>query len=286
MLHFPVMSAAMAQPLDAQAVARACARPDLAVECIARTESTQADLVARVRALAPLHPVLRAAGEQDAGRGRMGRPWISSPGGSLLFSLSLPWTRSPSSTPAVTLACATAVARALEARGVPVRLQWPNDILLGGAKLAGILVELAQDPAGATTLVVGLGCNLWLDAKDRELLERERRVADLAQSIGRERLEGQREAILGELAGALLAACERYREQGFAPFREDFLSRFALLHQPVQLLDEARAPRTGIARDIDEQGRLLIEGERGLLAVHGGELRALDASRPHAPAAA
>jgi BirA family transcriptional regulator, biotin operon repressor / biotin---[acetyl-CoA-carboxylase] ligase len=125
------------------------------VEVVASTGSTNADLLARG---GPEGQVL-VAEEQTAGRGRMGRSWVSVPGASLTFSVLL----RPSSVPParrgwLPLLTGVAVASALRsAAGVHAELKWPNDVLVGGRKLAGILAE--QSPDG-TAVVVGVGLNV------------------------------------------------------------------------------------------------------------------------------
>ena len=126
------------------------------VETVEQTGSTNDDLLERARDRAPQRPVLLAALHQFAGRGRHGRRWHGARGRALLFSLIFPWLRQASSAPAVTLACGVAVAEAMRSRGVDARLKWPNDILLGGRKLGGLLTELAFDAEGRASVVVGI----------------------------------------------------------------------------------------------------------------------------------
>jgi BirA family transcriptional regulator, biotin operon repressor / biotin---[acetyl-CoA-carboxylase] ligase len=148
-----------APPLDAAALCRALVRPGglwRAVEVTAVTGSTNADLLARAVAGAPEGLVL-AAEEQRAGRGRMGRPWLAPPRAALTFSLLVrPRTVPPAGRGWLPLLAGVAVASAVHAvASVDARLKWPNDVLVGAAKLGGILAEAAAD-----AVVVGIGLNV------------------------------------------------------------------------------------------------------------------------------
>ena len=147
------------KPLDAASLRRALLRPGglwQAVEVVDRTGSTNADLLARALDGAPEGMVL-AAEEQSAGRGRMGRAWVSPPQAALTFSLLVrPAAVPPARRGWLPLLAGVAVATAVTAvTGVQTRLKWPNDVLTGPAKLAGILAEAAGD-----AVVVGVGLNV------------------------------------------------------------------------------------------------------------------------------
>ena len=147
------------KPLDAASLHRALLRPGglwQAVEVVDRTGSTNADLLARALDGAPEGMVL-AAEEQSAGRGRMGRAWVSPPRAALTFSLLVrPAAVPPARRGWLPLLAGVAVATAVTAvTGVQTRLKWPNDVLTGHAKLAGILAEAAGD-----AVVVGVGLNV------------------------------------------------------------------------------------------------------------------------------
>ena len=145
--------------LDAAALCRAVVRPGglwRAVEVTAVTDSTNADLLARAGGGAPEGLVL-AAEEQRAGRGRMGRAWVAPPRAALTFSLLVrPRTVPPARRGWLPLLAGVAVASAVHAvASVDARLKWPNDVLVGPAKLGGILAEAAGD-----AVVVGIGLNV------------------------------------------------------------------------------------------------------------------------------
>lgn len=168
--------------------------------------------------------VVVGADHQTAGRGRRGRTWDSRPGASLLVSVVL------RPAPAlVTLAAGVAAAEACEAvAGVEVGLKWPNDLLLDGAKLGGILSELVGDAA-----VVGLGLNLaWAPAGAAALGPVDREVLLDAYLAG-----------LGTPGDVL----PRYRD------RCTTLGRRVRVEVPGATIE-------GVATDVDGDGRLLVEG--------------------------
>ena len=264
-------TAAPSSAIDIERCLRARAPRAFAVEVVATTGSTNSDLADRARNAAFTGPVLRAAHHQSAGRGRLGRQWLGSDGGSLLFSVALPWRRAPAASAAVTLACAVGAARCLRGHGAAVMLKWPNDLLFDGAKLGGLLTELVEDRAGRRTLIVGLGLNLAIDAPVRESVDQP--VAELAGALGREAVLGARAAWLAWLADALLDAAQHYDACGLADFLEDFNDWFAWRGLPVQVDAGGGAATTGVALGIDRQGQLLVEGANGTSVFGSGEIR-------------
>ena len=127
--------------------------------------STNQELLLRYRLRRPATAQLLAADEQTAGRGRQRRPWVARPRTALLFSLAVPLPELLPSLPAIAPACGAALADQLIERGIEARLKWPNDLLLDGRKLGGILCELAVDADGQSTLVIGVQINVLLTAR-------------------------------------------------------------------------------------------------------------------------
>jgi len=182
--------------LDAAAIAL----PGVEVRVVERCSSTNTVLMKQ-----PIHrPVLLASEEQTAGRGQRGRRWHSPRGAGITFSLAVPMQRPARELAALPLVAGVAVARALRALGTPVALKWPNDLVVGEAKLGGILVE---SRAGVAVIGVGINC---------------RRVAGLEAQLGRRVafLEMQdRNILIGRLGRALLDALQEFEAQGFAALR-------------------------------------------------------------------
>ena len=131
---------------------------DLSIELLDETPSTNAVAVERAQAGAPEGLVV-VADHQTQGRGRLDRVWETPAGTAVTFSLLLRPTAPTGSWPWLPLLTGYAVAKALEARGVDAGVKWPNDVLIGGRKVAGILVERIDTPDGPAA-VVGVGINV------------------------------------------------------------------------------------------------------------------------------
>jgi BirA family biotin operon repressor/biotin-[acetyl-CoA-carboxylase] ligase len=264
-------AAAPAPPaLSVRALARHLHDNSIDLEVVASTASTNADLIARAREMAPRRIVLRVASAQTAGRGRLGRIWHGSTTGSVLFSIAVPWRGNPATTAAVTLACGLGVVECLHACQVPVQLKWPNDILLDGRKLAGILTETAEDASGNRTLVIGMGLNLALEPAQQLAIGQP--VAELAERFGRASVCARREQWSGRLARAMIDATRQFEAHGFAGMRERFNACLAFFGQTVELHAPGQATQSGTVRGVDDQGRLLLECEGTVRALLSGEM--------------
>lgn len=268
----PIAPAAFTRPLDRGLIARALesAGEPIDVEAVRETASTNTDLLVRARAAQPARPQLRAALVQSAGRGRHGRRWHSSPGAALLFSLAIPLKASLQSPAAATLACGVALAETLRTEGVGASLKWPNDVLLGGRKLAGILCELANDGAGRRTLVVGIGVNLWTDAAMRASAAQP--IASLDEQIELNQLAATREARVAQLGRAVLEIVRAFESGGFVPLQPRYMRWFAHADTDVDVMELGSTVARGRALGVDGEGRLLLQTAEGLRAFSSGEL--------------
>ncbi len=266
-------------PLSRTALEEALGLADsVRVEVVEQTGSTNDDLLEVARLAAPDRPAVRATLHQFAGRGRHGRRWHDARGRALLFSVMTAWQQDPAVASAVTLACGIAVAEALRERGIEAKLKWPNDLLLSGRKLGGILTELAFDSQGRASLVVGLGLNLCLDPETRVAIDQP--AAALDERIPEARLSSEREVWIAQLARAVLDATERFGREGFAPFRARFEGLFAYAGRPVVLMQAGLPTLTGVPAGIDGEGRLLLSTDAGVQAVASGELSLRPAVEP------
>jgi BirA family biotin operon repressor/biotin-[acetyl-CoA-carboxylase] ligase len=258
-------------PLSRVAIEQALGLADsVRVEVVEQTGSTNDDLIELARLAAPDKPAVRAALHQFAGRGRHGRRWHDARGRALLFSVMTSWMQDPAAASAVTLACGISVAEALRERGIEARLKWPNDLLLSGRKLGGILTELAFDSQARASLVVGVGINLCLDPETRVAIDQP--AAALDERIVEAQLSSEREVWIAQLARAVLDAIERFAREGFAPFRARFECLSAYAGRPVVLMQAGLPTLTGVPVGIDGDGRLLLSTGSGIQAVASGEL--------------
>jgi BirA family biotin operon repressor/biotin-[acetyl-CoA-carboxylase] ligase len=203
---------------------------------------------ARARELAAAgapNGTLVTAAEQSAGRGRQGRAWTAPAGRALLCSVLV---RDP---PALlTLAAGVAVA---EVVGSEAQLKWPNDVLVGGRKVAGILVEGRPQEGWA---VVGIGLNVAVRGADFP--------AELRETAGTLGLEP--DAIEPTLS-ALLSRLERWVAADAGELVDAVRARDALLGRPVRW-----AGGQGVGAGIDAGGRLLVETDAGTVALDAGEV--------------
>lgn len=211
--------------------------------------------------------VVCLAEEQTAGRGRRGRGWLSPLGGNFYGSIGWLFPEGVSAVEGLSLAAGVAVARALRRYGVAdVRLKWPNDIVVGEAKLGGILIELQAEADGPCMIVLGVGVNLRLPSDASVLLGRP--VTDVASHTG---MPLQRNRLGGFLLEELLVLLRHYPEGGFPALRGEWLSLDALRDAQVTVsgLDH---DVSGIARGVDDHGALRLETSDGLRLLHGGEV--------------
>lgn len=263
------LRAAFAAPLSGPAIEAAAGRgATLSVAAVVETGSTNADLLARARRRAPAMPWLLATVAQTAGRGRLGRRWHATPGSALLFSVALPLASDRGLPGAVTLAAGVALAEALPV--ADLRLKWPNDLMLDGAKLGGVLAELAVDAAGARTLVIGVGVNLWLDAAARGSIGQP--AAALSARVPLAQLASQRESLIGRCAAAVIDAADDCLQRGFVPFQPRFMQRFAHLGARVELSEHGARVLQGRALGVDGEGRLLVDAGGRVTAFRSGEV--------------
>jgi BirA family biotin operon repressor/biotin-[acetyl-CoA-carboxylase] ligase len=196
------------------------------------------------------------ADHQKAGRGRLGRTWSAPPGASLLVSVLLRPDLRPDDRHLVVMAAAVAMADAIAATtGVEPELKWPNDLLVGSRKLAGILAEASGD-----AVVVGIGVNLDWPEIPAEL-------ADIATACN---LEGGRPTTREELLDAFLT---RYAAalDDLVETRRAYRSRLATIGRRVRV-ERPEAPLVGTAIGIDDSGRLLVEVDGATHAVAAGDV--------------
>ncbi|MHB0983006.1 MAG: biotin--[acetyl-CoA-carboxylase] ligase [Thiobacillus sp.] len=205
---------------------------------------------------------------QQSGKGRRGRQWHSVLGGSLTFSVLWRFENGLQSLSGLSLAVGMAIARAVNRHSRhPVRLKWPNDVLVDYRKLAGILVEVLGDMHGAAFAVVGVGLNVRLSGVQRDAVDQA--VVDLAEmgvAVGRNRL-------LADCLLELHAVLSLFRQHGFASLREDWLKLDAYAGRAVALaLPDARSVR-GVASGVDETGAFLLRDAQATLRPYsGGEI--------------
>jgi BirA family biotin operon repressor/biotin-[acetyl-CoA-carboxylase] ligase len=208
------------------------------------------------------------AEHQQAGKGRRGRQWHAALGGSLTFSVLWRFDAGLPSMAGLSLAIGLAIARTVNRHSRhPARLKWPNDVLVGYRKLAGILVEVQGDMDGAAYAVVGIGLNVSLNAQQRETIDQP--VIDLDEmgvTLGRNQL-------LAECLRELDAVMAVFRQHGFAALREAWMALDAYAGKDVALLLPSTQAVHGVAAGVDDTGAFLLREPGEILkAFNGGEI--------------
>lgn len=220
------------------------------------------------RAKAGANNQLLATELQSAGRGRWGRHWFAPFGTTLALSLLWRFPVLPHGLSGLSLAIAIGVAEVLDGVGAPVRLKWPNDLLLQGRKLGGILIELYGEVEGPCAVVIGVGLNL--DNAQGIEVEAEQPVAALSEAIGEH--AGERNKLLAQISAAMAHVCDQFTEYGFQAFLPRWKPFDALYGKPVVLALPTEEIR-GIARGVDSQGALLLERNGKIETRYSGDLR-------------
>ena len=237
-----------------------------------RVDSTQATAFGLAAGGAEDRTVV-VADYQAAGRGRRGRTWEAASGQSLLSTIVVRPRLAPAQWPAYSLATAVAVAEALaRSAALAARLKWPNDVLIGGRKIAGILLEsrIVGDTATAV-IAIGVGMNLAQRAFPAGLAARATSVA----------IEAGRVLTRDAMLSAVLEAFDEWRArlegEGMAPVRSRWLALADTIGRRVSI-DGV----TGVAVDLDMDGALVLEGGGRRHRVVAGEVaeEAEHAARP------
>lgn len=233
--------------IDVQRLATAFAGR-LSIDGYWRCRSTQANWRQRP---APW-PRLVLAESQSGGQGRHGRAWQSGLTGNLYFSLLLRLPDSPQ-LGLLPLLAGLAIAETLASVGIDAGLKWPNDVLVDGAKIAGVLVEadLGRRPARA---VIGVGLNWWLPAATRAAIGRA--CTDLRQCLGAAQLPDRTELLRRLLDRLLELPIVLARGEG-SDWLQRWRGRDALFGHTVEL-DTGSGRLCGRADSVDEHGRLLL----------------------------
>jgi BirA family biotin operon repressor/biotin-[acetyl-CoA-carboxylase] ligase len=246
----------LAEPLeffDADALARALEGSGVRVEVVDEVESTSTRLLSQAAAGAASGACL-AAEWQSAGRGRRGRSWVSSLGGSITFSLLWRFERGAGHLAGLSLTVGTAVARALASQGVSrVQVKWPNDVVVDFRKLAGILVETTGDLQGPSVAVIGIGVNYRLGERTLERIDQA--VTDVA---GCSSPAPSRNALLAAMLRELAAALRRFEREGFAAERDAWRALHAYQGRPVRVLPPTEAPYEATVADVGPDGALIV----------------------------
>lgn len=210
---------------------------------------------------------LVVADEQTGGKGRRGRAWCTPKGSAIAMTIVLRPDIRPELASMVTLVMGLSVAKAIGSLyPVSVGIKWPNDVVVNGKKICGILTEMSAEMTGIHYLVIGTGINTNVEEFPEE-------IQSVATSLTRTGRKGQ--------PGGTLAACLKYFEEYYekyiaagnlAPLKEDYEALLLNRNNKVRVL-EPNHEYTGLSLGINEDGELLVEKEDGTVtAVYAGEV--------------
>jgi BirA family biotin operon repressor/biotin-[acetyl-CoA-carboxylase] ligase len=237
------------------------------IRYLERVGSTNDEAAAWARAGAPEGAVVLAE-TQARGRGRLGRAWHSPPGASLYLSVVLRPPRPPHVLPPLTLAAGLAVYDTCAYFGLAPDLKWPNDVLLGGQKVAGILTEMGADAERVHHVVLGLGLNVNATRFPAELRAR---ATSMRLAAGRDAPPFDRAAVLADLLYRLETRYDEFLAGGPAVVVAAFRERWGGRGRAVRV-QSGDAVLRGVAQDVDDGGALLVARGRTVERVLAGEV--------------
>jgi BirA family biotin operon repressor/biotin-[acetyl-CoA-carboxylase] ligase len=214
------------------------------------------------------HGTLVIAERQTSGRGRMGRPWHSPAGIGIYMSLVITPEITLPFSPQITLLTAVALCRTIRKNyQIDIGIKWPNDLLINGRKVSGILVESSGEDERIRYMVIGIGigCNMAAEDYPEEL-------KGIATSLCME--TGKiidRTALIASFLQQFEELYHLYMNSGFAPIRTLWESLSVSLHKPIRVLTGGKWIE-GMALGINEMGALIVRQTNGELSyVYSGE---------------
>jgi len=221
------------------------------------TEST--NILARDMAGSVDEGTVVIAESQTGGRGRMGRKWIS-PEGGIWLSVVLKPRMQPLHAPRITLLAGVAVAKTIRNIGLPAKIKWPNDALINGKKVCGILTEIGAEMDSIQYVVVGVG----IDANvDTETFPEEFRDSStsLKNELG---FDINRVEFVQRLLSELESLYMKFQKEGFSSILEEWRNMSATIGEWVKITTQSRI-MYGEAIGVDSEGALILETSEGKL---------------------
>jgi BirA family biotin operon repressor/biotin-[acetyl-CoA-carboxylase] ligase len=217
------------------------------------------------------------AEQQSAGRGRRGKAWVSPFAANIYLSIIWDFEHGAQALEGLSLAVGVSVKRALFAQGIKgVQLKWPNDIYVEGKKLGGILLEMIGDPAGQCTVIVGVGINVAMPARQGLAIDQEWTDVRSQKKNQESRLSEidrpSRNLLVAEVISEIIELLSDFQDKGFSAYRDEwqaadaFFGLQAMISTPKQSI-------VGIVRGVDQNGALRLELDNGMTETFiGGEL--------------
>lgn len=221
---------------------------------------------AKKAALPGGQPIVFLAEQQTEGRGRRGRAWHSPYACNLYLSLCWPLTTGMQEVEALSLVVGLVVRNALDDVGVKeAGLKWPNDVLVGERKIAGVLLELVGDPADQGFVIIGIGVNVNMAGDQAAIDQAWTSVRDV---VGR---PVSRNQLAAQLLDRLLPVLVKHREQGFIAYKDEWQKHHLWQDSHVRLCS-GRTTVEGRVLGLTDKGGLIVDSIEGEQAFYGGEL--------------
>lgn len=211
------------------------------------------------------------AESQSAGRGRRGRVWVSPFAQNIYCSIGWGFEGGVAALEGLSLAVGLAIVRALQRYGITgLELKWPNDVLHQNQKLAGVLIEIAGDPAGYCQVVVGVGINVAMGEDQDNAISQP--WIDLRGIFAKQGLpSASRNQLVATLIDEMVLVLNGYETAGFSNYWAEWQSLNAHSGQMVELRN-GNIVCSGICVGVNEVGALVLETAQGHEMFHGGEI--------------
>ncbi len=238
--------------------------------CLTETSSTNADAF-RLAESGAVEGTVVVADAQCGGKGRMGRVWVSPADVNLYCSVVLRPAVKPYQAPQLTFLSAVAVARAIEmTAGLQPEIKWPNDVLIAGAKIAGLLNEMSAETDGINFVILGIGVNLNMTAA--QFPDNLRTPAtSLLLALGR---PVSRVLFAATMLNELDRLYQDFLQQGFDPVRVEWQQRCNANGREVSVSDGGAEILRGMFAGIDSDGAMLVElAGGGVERILSGDVR-------------
>lgn len=235
------------------------------VEIYQNIDSTNSEALRRLKG-GQVGGFLIAARSQSAGRGRRGRNWVSQLDAGLYMSLVLPFAETVENLQALSLVAAIAVHDGIgSSYPAPLQLKWPNDILAGNRKLAGILLERSKTETGSA-IVFGIGVNIKLPASAQKEIDRPH--TDMSSIADR---EIEFEVLCASVVNHLIRCVDRFCQVGFAEFKDSWNIRDRYIGEDI-VIEMGNEQRFGKSHGVNDDGCLVMQSPEGIKVISNGEI--------------
>lgn len=248
------------------------------LERVEESASTNEDLMTRWRQGLLWEPVARLALKQTAGKGRLGRNWVSTPHETLTFSVAYPFKKPINALSGLSLACGLAVIRGIsqatnlslsELHQLGMSLKWPNDILLNQHKLAGMLIEGGQlRPEDPTWLIIGIGINISNTQQIDQQIGRS--IGTLSHILPNKDLDA--DLLWLNLIKELGIVIKQFEQGSFADFHDEWNQWDAYKNEICQIHQNDKVQFEGISKGVDSEGCLILETPTGIKKIISGDV--------------